>query len=268
VSRVIHRGPGALLTLALALATSCGGGGHVASEPAETFDWVRQPISFSPPSGNWVRDGDNSGGRLGVRFILRGGGGQCLSVEAFRMLAERDPREAIEKLIRRRDSLTTREFLHELGLARPRLEDPISEREAEAFRQVDAAITRAMDDHLAGQPGFVASSLEAALRAATSYEPTLAEVLPHVRLRPERMNEPSRWRIGYERDTVLAGLPAFASDDTLITPERPLLYREVFWVVRGCAFKAVFQGLPENLPHFYRLIDTIRFPEPSDADAS
>lgn len=97
-------------------------------------------------------------------------------------------------------------------------------------------------------------------QAASEHEPTLAEILPRVRLRPERMQEPGRWRIGYERDTTVAGFPAFASDDTLITPERPLLYHEIFWVVRGCAFKAVYQGTPENLGTFHRVVDSIRFP--------
>ncbi len=111
------------------------------------------------------------------------------------------------------------------------------------------------------------NDLNAALRAASSYEPTLAEMLPHIRLRPERMQHPEWWRIGRERDTTLAGLPAFASDDTLVTPERPLLYREVFWVVKGCAFKAVYQGTPENLGTFYRMVESIRFPEDADVAA-
>jgi hypothetical protein len=78
------------------------------------------------------------------------------------------------------------------------------------------------------------------------------------------MQEPDRWRIGYERDTTFAGQPAFASDDTLITPERPLLYREIFWVVHGCGFKAVYQGTEENLTTFYRVVDSIRFPDEAD----
>ena len=162
---------------------------------------------------------------LGVRFILTGGGGQCISVGAYRLLAERDRRFALARLISRRDSLSRREFLEQLSLARPRTEDPISDREAATARQIDAALDRAMSDYLSERPGFVTYDLEAALKAASAYEPTLAEILPHVRLRPERMQEPERWRIAYERDTVWAGQPAFASDDTLITPERPLLDR-------------------------------------------
>lgn len=251
----------AALALALALAGAAGcARGPEPLLPAEVFHWVRQPVAFSPPPARWYRQGDNGGGLLGVRFILTGGGGQVMGIGADRLLAERDRREAIEKLIARRDSLTQREFLRELSLARARTDDPVSEREAAAALAINAALDRAAQDHLSGQPGFVAADLDDALRAAASYEPTLAEVLPRVRLRPERMQEPARWRIGVERDTTIAGLPAFASDDTLVTPERPLLYHEIFWVAGGCVFKAVYQGTPENLATFHRVVDSIQFP--------
>lgn len=252
--------------LALALASPAGCGRPPARPgPAETFRWVAQPVEFAPPPGQWQRQGDNGGGMLGVRFILTGGGGQSIGVYAFRRLAERDRRERLAKLISRRDSLTRREFLHELSLARPRTDEPLSGREAAVAREVNAALDRAVSDLLGGHPGFVATDLDEALRVASSYEPTLEELLPHIRLRPERMQEPGRWRIGYERDTTLAGHPAFASDDTLITPERPLLYNEIFWAVNGCAFKAVYQGTPGNLDTFARVVDSIRFPEDADA---
>lgn len=258
--------PAATAMLAAALVSTAGcARGPAPLEPAETFTWVAQPIAFSPPPQGWERQGDNGGGTLGVRFILIGGGGQCISVAAYRLLAERDRREALEALLARRDSLSRHEFLRQLSLARARTENPISEREAASAQAINVALDRAMTDYLADSPGFVVSDLEAALAAAQAYQPTLGEILPHIRLRPERMQEPERWRIAYERDTMLAGHPAFASDDTLFTPERPLLYREIFWVVRGCAFKAGYQGTDENLETFARLVDSIRFPEDSSA---
>jgi len=264
MSRFAYGRAAALLALALACGAGCGTKPEGA-ERAETFHWVAQPITFSPPSGPWERQGDNGGGTLGVRFILRGGGGQCITVAAYRLLAERNRREALEKLISRRDSLSRREFLDCVSLARARTDDPVSEREAAAARDINAALDRAMTDYLSDSRGFVASDLDAALGAAKSYEPTLDELLPRIRLVPEHQQEPARWRIGYERDTVLAGHPAFASDDTLITPERPLLYREIFWVVHGCAFKAGYQGTPANLRAFARLVNSITFPEEADA---
>lgn len=158
---------------------------------AETFHWVAQPITFSPPPAVWYREGENGGGMLGVRFVLSGGGGQCISVLAYHLLAENEN--------------------------------------------------------------------------ATGTRPTLAELLPVIRLRPESKQEPARWIIANERDTVLAGHPSFVSFDTLVTPERPLLYREIYWVVGGCAFKAVYQGTEENLPMFGRVVDSIQFPEESHA---
>jgi len=265
--RDLRSNPPRLAALILLAATGCASPAAKLA-PAETFHWVAQPVAFSPPPARWERQGDNGGGLLGVRFILRGGGGQCISVYAHRQLAERDRKEAITRLIARRDSLSRRQFMDELSLARARTDDPISPRESVTAAAINDALDRATRDLLDEQPGFVAADLDAALRAAKTYEPTLAELLPSIRLVPEHMQEPSRWRIAYERDTTLAGHPAFASDDTLITPERPLLYHEVFWVVNGCAFKAVYQGTPENLRTFAQVVDSIRFPEGSDVAAN
>jgi hypothetical protein len=257
----ISPGLAASLTVLLFVAAGCSAKQQGKTEAAETFNWVRQPIAFSPPSGPWERQGENGNGTLGVYFILRGGGGQCISVGAYRLIAERDRREALARLISRRDSLSRREFLDDLSLARARTDDPISDREAAAAQAINEALDRAMTAYLSDSPGALAAGLEDALEAATAYQPTLQEMLPRIGLRPERMREPDRWRIGYERDTTIAGLPAFASDDTLITDERPLLYRQIFWVVKGCAFHTTYQGTPENLKTWHRLIATIQFPE-------
>jgi len=229
--------------------------------PAETFSWCAQRIAFSPPPPVWRREGDNGGGMLGVRFVLTGGLGECISVLAYRQLAERGRRAAIATLIARRDSLSQNEFLREASLARAREDAQVSENESSAARAINRALDQATTHYLSGDREFVKMDLEAALEAATSYRPTLDEMLPTIRLRPERMQEPERWRIGYEHDTTLAGLPAFAAEDTLVTPDRPMLYHEIYWVVNGCAFKAVYQGTRPNLKSFQTLVSTIRFPE-------
>jgi hypothetical protein len=235
------------------------------SAPLETFTWRAQPISFSPPPQQWGREGETSDGLLGVRFVLARGGGQCMTVATCAWLADRDRRGAIAQLIARHDSLPEPVFLHEIGLARARTDDPLSDEDAAAALTVNAALDRAVSDYLDHHPGFVEIDLQAALQAAQSYEPTLAVVLPRLRLHPEAMSEPARWHIGYERDTTLAGFPAFASDDTLVTPERPLLYHEIFWVVNRCAFKASYQGTRENLGRFNSLVASIQFPDSSHA---
>lgn len=173
--------------LMISLACARGPRNEVPLGPPETFTWVRQPVECAVPPPVWRREGENGSGRLGIRFILTGGVGEVIALNANYRVAEQEPR------------------------------------------------------------------------------PTLADVLPAMRLVPENRQEPFRWRIGRERDTTLAGHPAFAGDDTLITPEGPLLYRQVIWVVNGCPFEATYQGLPKNAHVFDRWLATVRFPEASDA---
>lgn len=256
----------ARLVLVVAIVSGCArgssGGAHEPLLAEETFHWIRQPIAFAPPPARWYRDGDNGDGKLGVRFILRDGGGQCISIAGYRKFAERDRSADLKRLAGRIDSLSQHEFLHEVSLARARTDDPLSEGDANAALAVNAALDRATSHYLEDSRGFVAADLEEAVRAATSYQPTLAELLPKMRLHPEARQDPAYWRLGHERDTTWAGQAAFASDDTLVLPEQTLLYHQVFWVVNGCAFEAIFQGKEENLETFHRVVDSIRFPEP------
>src|SRR5262245_15542491 len=94
----------ALVAAALVAACLCGcAGGGSGSEgpprPRETFTWLRQPIEFEPPPAAWRREGERSGGMLGVRFILTGGVGEVIEVAGDRILAERDRRDVIQQLI-------------------------------------------------------------------------------------------------------------------------------------------------------------------------
>ena len=240
------------------VATSCV---REPAEPSETFHWCAQPVAFSPPPSQWYREATNAGGLLGVRFVMKHGLGECITVATDRSIADRDRRASIERLLAKRADLARADFLREVSRARPRTDDPITDREAEASRAINAALDRAVADYLADYPAQVRSDLEDALRATAGYEITLADVLPRIRFRPERMQEPGRWRIGFERDTTVAGRPAFAIDGTLRVPGQRFLYREIYCVVNRCPFKAVYQGTAANLPEFDRLVGSITFPE-------
>jgi len=259
---------GLCLATPLVLGPGCSRKGGLAPErlqPPETFLWCAQPISFSPASARWRREVEHEAGMLGARFVLTGGLGECMTFTCYTSLADRDRRSALERLFARRDSLGQREFLDAVFLARARTDDPLSAREESANLAINEALDRAASHYLSGYRERTRADLKQALDAASSYEMTLAEILPRVRLRPERMSEPERWRTGTARDTTLAGYPAFADDDTMITLDGPLLYRETFWVVNGYAFKATYQGTLENAPVFDRVMATVRFPAPSPA---
>ena len=257
---------GFCLAMTLALGLGCSRKGGLAPErlqPPETFFWCAQPISFSPASLRWRREAEKEGGMLGVRFVLTGGLGECMTFTCYASLADRDRKSALKRLIAKGDSLGLQEFLNQVYLARARTDDALSPREESANLAINEALDRAASHCLTGHRERARADLEDALGAASSYEMTLADILPRVRLRPERMSEPERWRTGYERDTTLAGYPAFADDDTMITPDGPLLYRETFCVVNRCAFKATYQGTLENSPVFDRVMATVRFPGPA-----
>jgi hypothetical protein len=244
--------------------SSGGGGGVVKLGAPERFDWISQPIEFQPPPQKWYRDGDNSGGLLGVRFILSGGGGQVMSVAAYRRWHEKLPRKEILELLDDLDSLDRRSTLRALGRLRVQVTDPLTDGEVWAAEAVNAAVTRATDDLLQERTSFVRGDIQAALAAVDDYQPTLEQLLPRMRLQPEQLDEAGlvRWKLGFGVDTTIAGLPAHVSHDTLITPEQEkLVYQQVFWVVDGCAFQAVFQGRPENQHIFAQLVESVRFPE-------
>lgn len=225
--------------------------------PIERFDWVRQPIEFSPPPANWYRDPQ---GVAGVRFILTNGGGQCISLESFRQWTTRLPREEIAKLLETLDTSDQRGTLDKLARLRVQLTDPLNDGETRAANDLNRAVDAAESDLLAERFSFVKGDLEQALRAVDGFKPTLPELLPRMRL-PQRQQDPEHWVLGSGRDTVIAGLEAYVGDDTLYAPEQKLLYQQVFWVVDGLAFQAVFQGKPENQYVFEQVLETVHFPQ-------
>lgn len=228
--------------------------------PAEQFDWVAEPVAFSPPPAVWRREGDNGGGLLGIRFILENGGGQVMSVATYHQWSEKLPKKEVLNLLADLDTTQQRAMLHRLARLRVQVTDPLTDAETRAASAVNAAVDRAEQDLLADRLSFVRSDVQGALDAIESYKPSLAELLPRMRLHPAEHSEPARWVLGFGRDTVLAGLPAYISNDTLIAPERKLLYRQVYWVVDGTAFQSIYQGMPENQQVWEAMIASVRFP--------
>jgi hypothetical protein len=259
--RVAHA---ALVLLALAFGGCAPSSGrrHVQMLPPERFDWVAQPIEFSPPPARWYRDGAGGGGLLGVRFILSNGGGQVMSVAAYKQWSERLQRKEIVQFLADFDRMEgTREALNRLSLLRLQLVDPLTPDEARTAAAVNDAVDRAERDVLDEHRSFVRGDIEAALRAVDALQPALADLLPSMRLRPERQQHPEWWVLGFGRDSSIAGVPAYVSYDTLALPEQKLLYQQVFWVAGGNAFQAVYQGRPENQHVFEQMVESVRFPE-------
>ena len=60
-------------------------------------------------------------------------------------------------------------------------------------------------------------------------------------------------------DTI-AGIQAYRLDFTLNMPEHQLIGREYYLLENNHLFEAAYLGLPENLPLFERVVETIVFP--------
>jgi hypothetical protein len=59
---------------------------------------------------------------------------------------------------------------------------------------------------------------------------------------------------------TLAGIPVYRLEFTLNAPERQLVGCEYYMLKNNHLFKAAYLGLPENLPLFERVAETISFP--------
>ena len=240
---------------AMALVPGCGGGGG--SGPLlrpETFNWVRQPIAFSPPPSGWERQGDNGGGILGVRFILARRR-RPVHQRLRRSASSRSATSARPSRGCSRDATRSRSASSctSCRWRAPRIEDPISDaRGRDGARRSTDELDRATPDYLDGSRAFVAADLDAACAPPRpTSDPRSRSCCPTSGCGPSGCRIRSGGGSATSATPTVAGSPAFASDDTLITPERPLLYHEVFWVVNGCAFKATFQGRrrqPRHVP--------------------
>jgi hypothetical protein len=231
--------------------------------PAETFEWGAQPISFSPPPAGWERTGEGGAGFRGARFVRKW---EAMSVAEYYLVGDRDRRADLEDLLDRFDAFDDRGLRRALQLAHWRTDNPLSAAESTVAAQVNEALDRATLSHIRGEPERAArADVAAALAASKRLKLSLTDVLDRVLFRPERRQEPWRYRLLGQRDTEMAGLPATVVDFTLQTPERPYRGREVYVLENNHLFVASYQGSPRNLALFDRIVATISFPRANHA---
>jgi hypothetical protein len=260
-----HARIGALAALALAAALAGACAKHSRPEmvlgPPETFDWVSQPIEFSPPPPKWERQGYNEGGQLGVFFTHRGSVGERMFVAVYRRLAERNPRDSVNALLERFDSLDPDAFRRAIGDARATTDNPLSEDEARMARIVNEDLDRAAAAYFAGRPDEARWAIESALRAAEAYEPDPEALLERIRFRREDRQQPERYGAVSESLITVDGRQALMLDYGFRGDSDSLECREVYVIVSGAPFHASYMGLEKNRPLFDRVVASIRFPE-------
>jgi len=248
--------PAALL--ALALLQGCGP--DTATAPRETFNWTDRPVSMEPPGPSWRREGDNGAGVLGAYFVKERSVGEAISVGEWTRLATHHRGAALRKLRDEVDTMGRRDFTHAASLARMRTDDPFTADEARIAESVNGHIDGAVTAFLNDDRDAAKDELSAAAEVAAQLRYTLPEVIDLVEFKPERRQEPSRYKVTGRRDALVAGEPAMVVDYTVTVPERTFAAREVYLVHDSRLYVAKFIGLEANLKLFDRVVGSLTFP--------
>jgi hypothetical protein len=262
----------ALPILALLMIAGCGSqsSGIVVAklEPEETFEWCGQPVAFHPPPSPWSREGFGDGGLSGIWFVKKGGNGEAITVAEHRLIAERDQRIVLRKLLDELPQLAFTEVSREVGIARWRTDQPMGRSYEEAAVAGNEAIDRAFTAHFDHRPDDVRWELESALAIANHTRLTLTDVLDQIEFRPEKMQEPNIYKVTGRGTLTVAGEPAASVDYTVDTIGGLRFAREVYVMHDNHLFVARLIGLERDLPLFDQVVASLSFPAATSKVAS
>ena len=230
--------------------------------PPETFNWTGQDVAFSIPPAGWRREGETSGGIKGVRFIKEQSVGEAIGVGDYYILADRNRGPYLREMLEKFDTYD-RGFSWDRALRKTyaHTDQPFTALESEIAESVNNSVSQA-DTAFRNQDRDAAKThLQAALAESERLHFSLAEVIDRVEFKPERRQEPDRYKITGRRETTIAGEPAVVVDYTVHVPERGRTYaaREAYVVHDSHLFICSFIGLQETLPVFDAVVASIVF---------
>ena len=232
-------------------------------QPRETFDWSGERISVSMPPVGWRREGENSGGIKGVRFVKERSVGEGIGLGDYYILADRNRSPHIRDILARFDTFDQGfSFDRALRDAYAYTDTPFSPLETEIAERVNSEVSQAGTAWRNQDRNAAKAHLETALNEASRLRFSLDEVLPRVEFKPERRQNPEWYQMLGRRETAIAGERAVVVDYTVKVPERPHTYaaREVYFVHNSHLFVCTFIGLQESLAVFDAIVASIEFP--------
>ena len=232
--------------------------------PAETFDWAGESITFSMPPAGWRREGETSGGIKGIRFVKTGGVGEGIGLGDYYILADRNRSKYLREILEKFDT-------YDYGFAWDRAlrdtyahtDTPFTSQETEIAERVNSEVSQAGAAYRNRDRDAAKAHLETALAEADRLRFTLDDVIERVEFKPERRQEPDKYRVTGRRESVIAGERAVVVDYTVTVPERARTYvaREAYVVHNSHLFICTFIGLQETLAVFDAIIASIEFPK-------
>jgi hypothetical protein len=231
--------------------------------PREKFDWIGEPISFSIPPAGWRREGDTSGVK-GIRFVKEQSVGEGIGVGDYYILADRNRGPYLREMLENFDSYD-RGFAWDKALRKTYAytDSPFTALESEIADAVNNEVGQADAAWRSVDKVAARAHLEAALAATERLHFSLPEVIDRVEFKPEKRQEPDKYKVTGRRETTIAGEPAVVVDYTVDVPERGRVYtaREAYVVHNSHLFICTFIGLQETLAVFDAVIASIEFPQ-------
>jgi hypothetical protein len=251
----------------LSLLAGCSGG---ATEPApepvelpapETFTWTgQQPVSFSPPGEGWRSSRYQNGGTEGVDFVKTGSIGEQILVAEHFFLGRRDRCARIEELLRKLESYEPHAFDEAARKARLYVPDEPDPVKRGKILRANEALDAARESFRSGDAFFARVELERALEHARAIRYTIDETVDRVLFTKARNPVYPSLQVASPEDATLAGLPAVMVRFTFEAHGETLIGRRIYVVANNRLFAFGYQGLPENLPLFERVLETVAFP--------
>jgi hypothetical protein len=231
-------------------------------QPAETFDWSGQKISFSMPPAGWRREGETSGGIKGVRFVKERSVGEGIGFGDYYILADRNRSTHIREILAKFDTFDYG-FAWDRALrdAYAHTDTPFSPLESEIAQRVNSEVGEASVAYRNRDRDSAKAHLEAALAEASRLHFSLDEVIARVEFKPDKKQNPEYYQVLGRRETTIAGEPAVVVDYTVKVPERPQTYaaREAYFVHNSHMFICTFIGLQESLAVFEAMLASIEW---------
>lgn len=257
-----------IAAIALAL-SACGGSDEAAGDgatfellPPEEFVWGSQPISVSPPPETWRREKAQSGGLEGVRFIKSRSVGEEIRIAEHYSLDQQSRCTQLMELMSDLENLSDQEFASRLQRARFYVPKPINADEKRWAEYANESLDRARDAHRNDDLGGVRRAITDAFEQGGRIQYSLDEVVDRVMFHESQYDSFGQVVAHLPEQGTIGGEPSVSVNYTLDSKEREIKYsgRQAYVLKNNRLFVFTFHGLPENLPLFDQIVETVTFP--------
>jgi hypothetical protein len=229
----------------------------------EEFNWTSQKISFKLPPAGWRREGDGGGGVKGVRWVKEKSVGEAVGIGEYYIVADRNRAPQLREILANLHTFEFGSFAWSKAIRTgwAHTDSPFTSQESEISAAINDSVSRADTAFRARDREATRAHLEAALAQAERLHFSLADVLDRVEFKPERRQEPEKYKLTGRRETFIGDHQAVVVDYTVTVPERARTYaaREAYVVYNSHLFICTFIGLPETVEVFDLVVASIAF---------